>query len=68
MEPPGQQLAIHVQIIEGANVVIESVDQSPIMADKNNSDYNTLLHYKGEALTIRAMVYYDLIKPTAIFP
>lgn len=56
------------KIIEGANVVIESVDQSPIMADKNNSDYNTLLHYKGEALTIRAMVYYDLIKTYGDIP
>lgn len=56
------------KIIEGANVVIESVDQSPIMTDKNNSDYNTLLHYKGEALTIRAMVYYDLIKTYGDIP
>lgn len=43
-------------MIENANIAIEGINNSPI---KDNAKMKYLL---GEALTIRAMVYYDLIK------
>lgn len=48
-------------IIENANIVIEGVDNSPLIAE-NSSSRDQMLAYKGEALGLRAMVYYDLIK------
>lgn len=43
-------------MIENANIAIEGINGSKI---KNNTK---MKYYLGEALTIRAMVYYDLIK------
>lgn len=48
-------------IIENANIVVEGVESSTLIAE-GNSSRNKMLMYKGEALAIRAMVYYDLIK------
>jgi hypothetical protein len=48
-------------IIENANLVIEGVDGSSL-AQGGNSDARTMLRYKGEALTLRAMIYFDLIR------
>lgn len=48
-------------IIENANTVIELVDASDIIQTES-ADQKKMLKYKGEALTLRAMVYSDLIK------
>ena len=49
-------------IIETANGVIEGVDGSSLIKDPTTNDAKTMLRYKGEALTIRAMIYFDLIR------
>lgn len=48
-------------IIENANIVIEGVEGSDLIKE-NGSDKTTMLRYKGEALTLRAMIYFDLIR------
>ena len=48
-------------IIENANLVIEGVDGSNLILQEG-SDKKTMLRYKGEALTLRAMIYHDLIR------
>lgn len=48
-------------IIENANLVIEGIDGSAL-AQSGGSDQKTMLRYKGEALTLRAMVYFDLVR------
>lgn len=48
-------------IIEKANLTIEGIDNSSLLA-AGNSDRTAMLRYKGEALTIRAMIYFDLIR------
>ncbi len=44
------------EIIENANLVIEGIRGSDIRENEN------MRHYLGEALTLRAMIYFDLIK------
>jgi hypothetical protein len=48
-------------IVENANLVIEGIDGSSL-AQGSTTDARTMLRYKGEALTLRAMVYLDLIR------
>jgi hypothetical protein len=48
-------------IIENANLVIEGIEGSSL-AQSGGSDQKTMLRYKGEALTLRAMVYFDLVR------
>lgn len=48
-------------IIENANLVIEGVEGSSL-AQGSTADARTMLRYKGEALTLRAMVYFDMIR------
>jgi hypothetical protein len=48
-------------IVENANLVIEGVDGSSL-AHSGGSDERTMQRYKGEALTLRAMIYFDLIR------
>ncbi len=48
-------------IIENANLAIDGIEKSPLIA-KGNENRTTMLRYKGEALTIRAMIYFDLIR------
>lgn len=47
--------------IENANLAIEMVNASPL-AKGEGAEAKTMLRYKGEALTLRAMVYFDLIR------
>lgn len=49
------------EIAENATTVIEGIANSPIL-QTNTSDRVKMLRFKGEALTLRAMIYYDLIK------
>ncbi len=49
------------QIVENANIVIEGIEGSSLITE-GNSSREQMLRYEGEALTIRAMVYYDMIK------
>lgn len=49
------------EIVENANNVIEGVDGSSL-AQSGGTDQRTMQRYKGEALTIRAMAYFDLIR------
>lgn len=48
-------------IIENANLAIDGIEKSPLIAE-GNENCTTMLRYKGEALTIRAMIYFDLIR------
>lgn len=48
-------------IIENANLAIEGIEASSLIAD-GNPNRTEMLRYKGEALTIRAMIYFDLIR------
>lgn len=48
-------------IIENANLAINGIENSPLIAE-GNENRTTMLRYKGEALTIRAMIYFDLIR------
>ena len=47
-------------IIENANEAIEGIDASPLMNDATKRV--SMLRLKGEALVIRSMVYFDLIR------
>lgn len=49
------------EIIENANIVIEGIENSPLIAE-GNSSRKKMLAFKGEALTLRAMIYLDLIR------
>lgn len=49
-------------IIEKANLAITGIEQSSLMQSGTNSDRTTMGRYKGEALTVRAMIYFDLIR------
>lgn len=48
-------------IIETTNGVVEGINSSSLLASEG-SDRKTMLRLKGEALTLRAMIYSDLIK------
>lgn len=48
-------------VIEDANLTIEGIRNSPLMAN-DNSDKKAMERYLGEALTLRAMVYFDLVR------
>lgn len=48
-------------IIENANLAIEGVDNSTL-AKTEGTDGRAMQRFKAEALTIRAMVYFDLIR------
>lgn len=48
-------------IIENANLAIEGIDKSPLL-HAGGADATAMRRYKGEALTIRAMVYFDLVR------
>lgn len=48
-------------IIEDANDIIEGIRQSPLFVEGNDS-YQEMGRYLGEALTIRAMVYFDMLR------
>lgn len=49
------------EMIENANSIIEGVESSSLAQD-GSSEQAAMLRYKGEALTIRAMAYFDLIR------
>ncbi|WP_455585351.1 RagB/SusD family nutrient uptake outer membrane protein [Bacteroides sp.] len=49
------------EIAENATTVVEGIANSPIL-QTNTSDRTKMLRFKGEALVLRAMIYYDLIK------
>lgn len=48
-------------IIENTNIIVKGIDESELITTEG-SDKRAMLRYKGEALTLRAMAYYDLIK------
>ena len=49
------------EAIENANIVVEGIEGSSLIAEGNASREKMLI-YKGEALTLRAMLYLDLIR------
>lgn len=49
------------EIIENANIVVEGIENSSLIAEGNSSRAK-MLRYKGEALALRAMIYFDLIR------
>jgi len=48
--------------IERANLVIKNIPLSPVYQTGSAADKKLMDRYLGEALTLRAMFYYDLIK------
>lgn len=48
-------------IIENANLIVEGINESSLIT-AGGSDQRTMERFKGEALTIRAMAYFDLIR------
>lgn len=48
-------------IIENANIVIEGVDGSSLI-QTDDSNKTSMLRFKGEALALRAMIYFDMIR------
>lgn len=48
-------------IIEKANLAIEGINNSSLSV-VDNSDGTAMRRYKGEALAVRAMIYFDLIR------
>jgi len=48
--------------IERANLVIKNIPLSPVYQTGSAADKKSMDRYLGEALTLRAMFYYDLIK------
>ena len=49
-------------IIEDANVNIANIRGSSVLESGSSSDKATMQRYLGESLTIRAMVYFDLLR------
>ena len=48
--------------IEDANDVVSGIENSPLLTSGSKSDIATLRRYEGEALTLRAMVYLDMVR------
>ncbi len=48
--------------IERANLVIKNIPLSPVMKNGSEDDKKLMNRYLGEALTLRAQYYYELIK------
>lgn len=48
-------------VIEDANLTIEGIRNSPLFK-AGGSDQKTMERYLGEALTLRAMVYFDMVR------
>jgi len=51
--------------IENSNLAIEMVENSPLIST-DGSEAKTMLRYKGEALTLRAMLYFDMLRRHSI--
>ena len=49
------------EAIENANIVVEGIEGSALIAE-GNASRSKMLMFKGEALTLRAMLYLDLIR------
>lgn len=56
------------KIIEDANLCIEGIRQSPLMTSGSKKEQTTMKRYLGEALTLRAMVYFDLVRTFGDIP
>ena len=48
--------------IERANILIEEVPKSPVMSSDNEEAKRKMWSYYGEALTLRALFYFDLVR------
>lgn len=49
------------EAIENANIVVEGIEGSELIAE-GHASRNKMLVFKGEALTLRAMLYFDLVR------
>lgn len=49
-------------VLEYCNLVIEGIRESPLYTSGSVSDIKAMGRYLGEALTLRAMVYHDIIR------
>lgn len=49
------------EVIENANDAIEGIESSPLLT-AGGSDQTTMEQYLGEALTLRALCYFDLVR------
>ena len=48
-------------IIEDANLTLEGINSSSLLTS-GGTEQKTMERYKGEALTLRAMIYFDLVR------
>ena len=56
------------KVIEDANLCIEGIRTSPLLTSGSTTEQNTMKRYLGEALTLRAMVYFDLVRTFGDIP
>jgi starch-binding outer membrane protein, SusD/RagB family len=49
-------------LVERANLVIRGVKESPIVLGEDSKEKSIMLGYLGEALTLRAIAYLDLVR------
>jgi starch-binding outer membrane protein, SusD/RagB family len=49
-------------MVERANLVIKGINDSPILKGENQKEKNLMLGFLGEALTLRAIAYLDLVR------
>ena len=50
------------EAIENANIVVEGIEKGSALIAEGNASRSKVLMFKGEALTLRAMLYLDLIR------
>lgn len=50
------------QMIERANLIIKGIEDSPLLAGGTEKEKTAMMALRGEALTMRAMGYYELVK------
>ncbi len=52
----------YYKAVERANLCIEGIQESPLYTDTENENYELMAQYLGEALTLRAYLYMELIR------
>lgn len=50
------------KIVERSNLVIEGIKASPLMSSGTNTEKTLMNAYLGEALTLRSLAYFDLVR------
>ena len=54
--------ALQYKIIERCNLLIKGIDESPVLGGSNQTDIRKMKALYGEAVTLRALAYFELIR------